>query len=186
MVNKREGKRPFCEHEVIGACALRFDGYKYRDETGIDVDSILDKFFETGDWDASEIELLATFALLQRAFRGGLEYEPEEGRYNRAFVELFLKTCRFEVPEPYRHAGGYEEWQKNFAPSLERLVKRVKEIHEVRHYDDSLTVGSGVFRNTRVKPPKNTTGRKPAKEMGGMVRLSPETVEKLFRKGIIK
>lgn len=125
----------FSESNVIGACALRMDGYKFIEETGFDVDEALDYFFRTGSWNISQIEQMAIFFIIQRAFRQPLEYEPENGRYWRAFRELFLKICGEDIPEKYRHAI-YEEWQEKYAPHLAKYVKRVERIHKTIRYDD--------------------------------------------------
>jgi 8-oxo-dGTP pyrophosphatase MutT (NUDIX family) len=129
----------FYESEVIGACALRMDGYKYIEETGLDVDEALDYFFRTGNWNISLIEQMAVFFIIQRAFRQPLEYEPKNGRYWRAFRELFLKLCDQDVPEKYRHAI-YEEWEQKYAPHLAEYVRRVERIHKTIRYDDCASV----------------------------------------------
>jgi hypothetical protein len=134
-----ENKMEFCESEVIGACALRMDGYKFIEEMGFDVDEALDYFFRTGNWNATVDEQMAIFFIIQRAFRQPLEYEPKNGRYCRAYRELFLRLCGEDVPKKYRHAI-YKEWQERYAPHVAEYVRRVGRIHKTTRYNDGMSV----------------------------------------------
>jgi len=129
----------FSESEVIGACALRMDGYKFIEETGFDIDEALEHFFRTGSWNATTNEQMAVFFIIQRAFRQPLEYEPENGRYYRAFRELFLMLCGEDVPKKYRHAI-YDEWQEKYAPHVAEYLRRVERIHKTTRYDDRASI----------------------------------------------
>lgn len=136
----------FDESEIISACALRFDGYKYLEETGFDVDEALAYFFLTGGWNIRPIEQLAVFFILQRAFRQNLEYEPENGRYWRAFRQLFLEVCEFNVSEHYRHPTCYRRWEEKFEPYLSESVKLIGKIHKNMLYDDSASLSNRLLR----------------------------------------
>lgn len=127
----------FEEMEVIGACARRFDGYRYVAETGFNPAEALARYFEGGSWDNTQDELMAMLFMLCRAFHWVLEYETESGRCWRALRVLFLILCDREVPEKYRHPEAYAEWQKGYAPHLSALVGEIRLIHEGTAYEDS-------------------------------------------------
>lgn len=56
------------EHEILTCCALRFDGYKYQENNPSFVPrEPVDDFLTTGQWNASEMELLVDFFFLQRS-----------------------------------------------------------------------------------------------------------------------
>jgi hypothetical protein len=79
------------EDEILICCALRFDGYKYREMAGFDEEPPLREFFRTGRWSLTPLEQMTTFFMLQRGlYKWGLEYEPRNGRYWKAFRSLFL------------------------------------------------------------------------------------------------
>src|SRR6478672_8545134 len=54
------------EDDILSCCALRFDGWKFREATGFNHVRAIDRFFETGWWPPSEYKRLASFFLLQR------------------------------------------------------------------------------------------------------------------------
>ena len=127
----------FNESQILSACAQRFDGWKFIEDTGFEPDEVLNYFFETGVWDAQRDELLAVFFILARAFRWNLEYEPLEGRYWRAYRVLFFALCTKPVPKKYRHPTLYDEWDTKFAPRVAHFRRRVDEINRQLQYDDS-------------------------------------------------
>jgi hypothetical protein len=120
----------FDESEIIGACALRLDGYRYLEAHPFDVDESLEYFFRTGGWNISPLEQMAVFFIIQRALRQPLEYEPKNGRYYRVYRTLFLSLCREDVPEEYRHPHCYREWKGGHERQLPKYVRRVEAIHK--------------------------------------------------------
>lgn len=54
------------EDDVLIHCALRFDGWKYKEATGFDHFQALDCYWETGEWALQPEEQLCMFFLLQR------------------------------------------------------------------------------------------------------------------------
>src|ERR1043165_2022976 len=124
----------FEEFEVIGACARRFDGYRYVSETGFDPAEALARYFERGSWDNTQDELMATLFMLHRVFHWSLEYETESGRCWRALRVLFLSLCDREVPEEYRPPEACAEWLKDYAPHLPALIGEIRRIHEATAY----------------------------------------------------
>ncbi len=126
------------EDDILVVCALRFDGWKYQQATNFNQRKAIDQFFETGQWNISRDEQLATFFLLQRGLaKWNLVYEPKHGRYWRAFRMLFLLAHSYEIPEEYRLAGYYEQWEREYRPNLAEHVARIRTIHMSTAYDDN-------------------------------------------------
>lgn len=126
------------EDDILSACALRFDGWQYIEMTDFDHQRALESFFQTGQWPSVALEQLAMFFTLQRGlFKWGLEYEPKHGRYWRAFRSLFLLVHSYEIPEEYRLAGYYEEWESEYRPRLAECVALVERIHATTPYHDN-------------------------------------------------
>lgn len=123
------------EEEILTACALRFDGYAYVEATGFDYDRAIDNYFRSGVWDLEPLEQLATFFMLQRGLcKWNLVYEPQDGKYWRAFRELFLKAYRHEIPERYRQQPYYDEWAVKSKAEVRRCVALVRGVNEGTAY----------------------------------------------------
>lgn len=60
------------ERQILNACALRFDGYKYQEEKSYDQRAATENFFECGQWELEPFEKLTTFFLLQRGLNNGI------------------------------------------------------------------------------------------------------------------
>lgn len=134
----------FQEEEILTACALRFDGYKYCDEAGFDYNKALDDYFASERWDIAPLEQLATFFMLQKGLcKWNLVYEPQDGKYWKAFRELFLLTCKHEVPKVYQQQPYCRTWRERFAQHLPALVEHIKNIHRNTQY---VIVGSTSLR----------------------------------------
>lgn len=120
--------RPLSEHDILVCCALRFDGYKYQEEHPAFVpDQPIDDFLSTGQWVASEEELLAGFFFLQRALcKWSLVYEPMDGQYWQAFRSLFLQVNGLEIPEHYRKPEYCQQWDEQYRPQLEACVMLIQ------------------------------------------------------------
>ncbi len=127
------------EDDILIACALRFDGYKYREMAGFDEEKPLRQFFKTGRWNASPAEQMTTFFILQRGlYKWGLENEPRDGKYWKAFRSLFLLSHGHRVPHAFRprDLDLYTKWKLRFVPRLAEVVAFVREIHERTAYQD--------------------------------------------------
>lgn len=127
------------EDEILIACALRFDGYKYREMAGFDEGRSVRQFFKTGRWDLTPLEQMTTFFLLQRGlYKWGLEYEPRDGLYWKAFRSLFLVSNGHRIPHAFRPSDPdlYARWKYRFVPRLAECVSLVRRIHEATTYRD--------------------------------------------------
>jgi hypothetical protein len=129
----------FKEEHILTHCALRFDGYAYREATGFHENEALEDFLSTGQWNITTEEQLTAFFLLQRfLMKWGGEYLSERGKEWRAFRSLFLLTCEYEIPPKYRFNGEYEVWEKKYRPRHAECVQTIRHIHETTDYDDSV------------------------------------------------
>lgn len=125
------------ERQILNTCALRFDGWRYKGDHQFDQRQAITHFFNTGTWQLSEHEQLAVFFLLQRGLcKWDLVYEPEHGRFWRAFRSLFLLVYDYEIPPEYALSEYVEQWQRDFVPHLDECVALVRQIHETIAYDD--------------------------------------------------
>ncbi len=125
------------EDDILITCALRFDGYKYREMAGFDEEKPLQQFFETGRWHLSPLEQMTTFFILQRGlYKWGLEHEPRDGRYWKAFRTLFLLSYGHRIPHAFRPTDPdlYARWKYRFVPRLAECVSLVRSIHDSTAY----------------------------------------------------
>lgn len=125
------------EAEIITACALRFDGYRYADEHGLvaddhDYSRFVDGFLAEPDLDLPRGHLHCALFLLQRAYikEGWLRWDSHEARVIR---ELFLALCRDDVPEEYKNG----EWERRHWPRLSQHLEFVRRRHELTKYRES-------------------------------------------------
>lgn len=122
-------------NDILIACALRFDGYKYVQDTGLQPKLVAEEFFRTGRWDLSDADKLANFFLLQRALgKWDLVYEPPNGRWWRAFRTLFFEVVNLPIPERYRMPRYYDEWQEHYQPHIAECIERVRREHDLTEY----------------------------------------------------
>ena len=129
--------KPLSERDILTRCALRFDGWQYRDDTKFDLPRALDTFWRTGTWSLLPEEKLAAFFLLQRGLcKYDLEREPENGKYWRAYRTLFFEVCELDIPQQYRHEGGIAVWEEEYRPRLTECIEAVRRVHETIQYDD--------------------------------------------------
>jgi hypothetical protein len=134
------------EDVIITAWALRISGYDYH---GMEFDfhKVLDDFYRTGRFPASDTEKLVTLFFMQRSFRMGEgEFAPENGKFWRAYRMLFLEIYDLEIPEELTLSGFYKEWQANFEPRKEECAAFVRDIHNSTSYDDNAQQSSKGFR----------------------------------------
>lgn len=127
----------FHEHNILTVAALRFDGYRYRDETQFDYKSAIQKFFTHDVLPDTPCDQMCLFFLLQRMLmKWGGEREPLNGKYWKLFRELFLKVAPIHIPSQYQdNVHGYiEEWQRDYLPHLKEIYALIYSIHKTTHY----------------------------------------------------
>lgn len=112
-------------YEVVNACALRFDGYRYEALNGRDASlpSLANRFCETRTFSAAEDDNHATFFALQRyLFKWGGEQLPYTSPEHRAYRALYIRLHRLDVAPAYRLAPYYDEWRTLYCEHAARVA----------------------------------------------------------------
>ncbi|MBW4686578.1 MAG: hypothetical protein KME40_16090 [Komarekiella atlantica HA4396-MV6] len=115
------------DDDILTACALRFDGWKYQQETKFDVRIAIDSFFASQKWELQPLKKLATFFLLQRSlYKYDLQYEPNDRKFYKAFRTLFFECVDLDIPVEYQIQEYYKNWESQYKPDLEKLKNTMK------------------------------------------------------------
>ena len=124
--------RQLNEHDILVCCALRFNGYGYQsDHSSLVPHKAVSDFLNTGRWQASDLELLASFFFLQRSLcKWDLVREPINGEYWQAFRSLFLQINGAEIPETYQQQEYCQQWNREFLPYRDECVRLVRSVYE--------------------------------------------------------
>jgi hypothetical protein len=124
------------EDDILIYSALRMDGYRYRDEIKFDPEPIVEAYKRGGRYlDATELDLLATFFLLQRfLYKWGGDSLPKTSLEWKAFRQLFLDTCDVEVPEQYRAKEWEARWFYNIRPRIDSYRAMIEKTHSQTVY----------------------------------------------------
>jgi hypothetical protein len=133
---QRDYKDDQREAEIVTACALRFDGYRYAQAHGLtdpedewDFTGFIRSFLNDPDLDLARGHLHCALFLLQRAYikEGWLRWDSHEAWVIR---ELFQALCRDDVPEEYRNEEYCGEWERNYRPNLSPHLEFVRQRHD--------------------------------------------------------
>lgn len=126
------------EHDVLSACALRFDGYKYVKQKLGDDASLIHNYLDRSELPEDPLVQMAVFFHLQRyLMKWGGEHEPLHGQKWRFFRTLFLAVVNQPVPLEFQHAEIYSSWLHNYEPCREQVIETVRCVHDSTEYDDS-------------------------------------------------
>ncbi|MEZ4615378.1 MAG: hypothetical protein R2867_07675 [Caldilineaceae bacterium] len=138
------------EREILMVCALRFDGYRYQEESDFDYQVGLDRYMATGSWShLSELEQLTVFFMFQRyLYKWGGEYLANYSPEWRGFRELFFLNCRREIPPAYQMADYIQRWEQEFRPHIEECITRVRHVHMTTQYATETTLDPGYTKAT--------------------------------------
>ena len=124
--------------KILTDCALRFDGFKYLEETDLDTNLAIDELLEEIPCDWDDLKKLGVFFSLQRALcKWALVYEPYNGRYWRIFHEMFFDIISIEIIEEYQLENRYLEWQEQYGGRLEAVIECVRNNHKSVPWDDA-------------------------------------------------
>lgn len=138
------------ENMIISTCALRFDGYRYIDEERIgtrrqldDSAGVLDlkeeteRFFTHPDYGAPPDYLRMMLFLVQRKFmrEGWLRWDSQLARMTR---QLFIRTCRDDIPAHLRFEDWATEWDRDYARYANDHVRFVERRNRATVYDEHL------------------------------------------------
>lgn len=123
------------ENELLIACALRFDGYRYAEETGLNgpdgdgrgLAALADPVVKTLELYPEPLDNLAAFFTLQRfLYKWGGERLTAFSREHLAFRLLFLDVYRQDIPERFRFEPYYSDWERDFAAGRELHAARIR------------------------------------------------------------
>ena len=132
-----EDLTPLDASDILNYCALRFDGYRFLEDTEFDAKTALDNYKKTEICDYNDEEKLAIFFILQRSLcKWSLVYEPYHGHWWRLFRQLFFDVVEIPLPEKYRHEQWTDRWETDFLPRKQEIVEIVRKEHESINYDD--------------------------------------------------
>jgi hypothetical protein len=132
--------KPLKEDAILAAAALRVDGYKMLEETGIPKERIreLTVKYQAGDssFDATDEEKLATFFYLQRYLcKWGGELISCDRPEWRAYRQLFLECVELRIPEAFKRNFGWWE-DEGYADRVRECVQTVQQIHLTIQYQE--------------------------------------------------
>lgn len=137
------------ETEMLFTCALRFDGYRFQDETGQDLQAMLAALIERDVMPADHNQRLAVFFLLQRGLgKWGLERATADSNYWGVFRRLFLAIHDRPVPERYAAPEYMQEWAARYADQTAAWAALVDRIHVATAYVSDAAAFSADNRDT--------------------------------------
>lgn len=110
---------PFAEHDLLGACAQRFDGYRYMSETGFELPDGYAALYGTPAWDFTLPQALTIFFMHQRLVMKWGMSRPDGNSDWQLMRRLFVELAPAEIPEPWRANVAYDRWMEIYAPHTE-------------------------------------------------------------------
>ncbi len=126
------------ENDWLLTCALRFDGYAYGSNHGVEREvygvglGVLRG--EAVPRSLSVGERMTLMFLLQRGLmKEGVRSKTDAGW--KVFRELFLELAAEPVPPAYQDQHFHEKWTRLYAPILPVGKKLIQHLHETCHYD---------------------------------------------------
>lgn len=147
---RHKAEPAYREEMLISACALRFDGYLYIEENGIgtrreeddgtsclDLSAETERFFTHPDYDAPPDYLRMMLFLVQRKFMREcwLRWESQLARMTR---QLFIRTCKGDVPVHLRLEEWADKWDRRFARYADDHIRFIEGRDRATIYDEHL------------------------------------------------
>lgn len=123
------------EDDVLITCALRFDGYRYAEASGLDgpegegpgLAALSVPLVKSLELYPNPLDNFAAFFALQRfLYKWGGEHLTAFSREHLALRFLFLDVYRLEVPDEYRVESYCDEWSRKYAADRERLAAAIR------------------------------------------------------------
>jgi hypothetical protein len=120
------------EDEILINCALRFDGWQYEIDRGLEnaggLSSLVEPVLEGRRFHSDPNDNLAAFFGIQRyLYKWGGEMLLPHSREHVAFRLLFLDVYRYEIPEKYRKEPYWQEWEDKYRPRQEHYAAIIRE-----------------------------------------------------------
>jgi hypothetical protein len=128
-------KELLCEDTILTICALRFDGYRYSEESDVTLAEVVQLAEKLGPAKLSPMQRCCAFLALQRyLFKWGGERLPLNSSEWKLFRSLFLTVHELEIPEEYRDEEYHAQWVERIVPNKAMCVAVVSVIHETTVY----------------------------------------------------
>jgi hypothetical protein len=136
-MNERECRRidsePPSEDDILVAWALRFDGWKYCEQTSWAEEDRLratDLFVDTLVPPADPLKQLAVFFMLQRyLYKWGGETLSHRSKEWKAFRTLFLMTANYDVDPRWQAEEWYVTWEKQYHRRADSCIGLIARAH---------------------------------------------------------
>lgn len=127
------------EAEILSACALRFDGYKYAQYNNKDLEyyyTTVGNFEDQPDFDLPVDVLQCILFFMQRRYlkERWLEWDSTQAK---AIRMLFLKLCEKDIPVEFRLDDCYFDWMNLYIKDLKQHIEFVEMRHAHTQYSDS-------------------------------------------------
>ena len=119
--------------EIETFCALRFDGYKYEQVTGLDdaeggLSSLVEPIVETRTLHQDPLKNFAAFFALQRFLhKWGGEHWTKYSKHHIAYDFLFLECYRREIPAEFIRDDCEKKWQCFSINAIEEAAAFVRD-----------------------------------------------------------
>lgn len=120
------------EDDILMTCALRFDGWQYEIDMGLEnnggLQSLVEPILEGRRLHPDPNDNLAAFFGIQRyLYKWGGDRLAPHSREHVAFRLLFLDVYRYEIPEKYRKEPYWQEWEDAYRPRQEHYAAIIRE-----------------------------------------------------------
>jgi hypothetical protein len=121
--------------DAMTVCALRFDGYRYEedsglstpDATGAGLRGLIEPVVETLVFYADDNANFAVFFGLQRYLhKWGGDHCTKYSEEHIAYDWLFLHLYRKDVPAAFRHSEYYIRWRREYEERQEEIAGFVR------------------------------------------------------------
>jgi hypothetical protein len=127
------------EGEILTHWALRFDGYKFCEETQWAEDdriAVMDRLVQNLEIPADPLKQLTVFFMLQRLlFKWGGETLSMRSLEWRAFRTLFLLTAGQDIDLKWCSPERYSRWDRECRPLADQHIAHIAKSHAATHYE---------------------------------------------------
>lgn len=114
--------------EAQSVCALRFDGYKYVDIVGIELNALTKPIVQSLTlFEENNRNFAAFFGLQRYLHKWGGEYLTKYADEHITYDFLFLHLYHYTVPDEYVHEKYCQQWEQKILPNIEQVAATVRQ-----------------------------------------------------------